>query len=196
MRIVEFSPNFRRPAVILAALTLAACAPLKPPAPPPPPREIRVEVRVPVPVVEPADAAARQLIDYHARLARMTPAELAEEVTPRDDAALQPAAATQLALALSYSHVGGELARAQALLDQVARSTADEAKPWQGLARLVALRLAEQRRLEEQVDKLNNQARDNQRKLDLVNEKLEALKAIERSLNLRSSAPAGKTNAP
>ena len=62
------------------------------------------------------------------------------------------------------------------------------------LARLLASRYAEQRRLEEQLDKQNQQLRDVQRRLDQTNERLEALKAIERSLTSRS--PAAPTSAP
>ncbi|MET0517247.1 MAG: hypothetical protein ABW005_00295, partial [Burkholderiaceae bacterium] len=168
----------------LATLGLGGCAQLRPA---PEIREVRVEVPVQVPVLLPGDAAARQLLAYHERLRAMSPAELAQEVAPRDDAALPPAAATQLALALMANHGAGELARAQALLDAVLRGSSPEAPDWQPLARLLAARLAEQRRLEEQIERLNQQARDaqrdNQRRLDQLNEKLEALKAIERSLN-------------
>lgn len=191
----SLEPSFRRalPALLLAPgliALLGGCAQLRPK---PEIREVRVEVPVPVPVVAPADAAARQLLAYHERLRAMSPQELAQEVAPRDEAALPPAAATPLALALMTSHGAGELARAQALLDPVLRGSSPEAPDWQPVARLLAARLAEQRRLEDQIDKLNQQARDaqkdNQRKLDQLNEKLEALKAIERSLNQPRPAP-------
>ncbi len=166
--------------IALAAL-LAGCAPL-------PPKivvhEVRVEVpvQVEVPVVLPADAAARQLLQAHARLRRLSPAELAAEVRPRDDASLTPQASTELALALMLNHGIGELARAQSLLDQVQRDTRPDAIDWQPLARMLADTLVEPRRLEDQSDKQAQQLREIQRKLDLANEKLEALKAIERSL--------------
>ena len=82
------------------------------------------------------------------------------------------------------------------------RSTAPEAAPWQPVARFLASRYAEQRRMEEQIERQSQQARDNQRKLEQLNEKLEALKAIERSLTTRppaggaASAPAPKGNSP
>jgi hypothetical protein len=167
---------FFRSALIAAPLLwLAGCAPQKPVV-----QEVRVEVPVHVPEVLPTDAAARELLAYHARLKRMSAGELAVEVRVRDEAA--PASATKLALALMTSHGSGELARAQALLDQVLRDTRPEAAMWQGLARLLADSLTEQRRLEDLADRATQQQRDLQRKLDAANEKLEALKAIERSL--------------
>jgi hypothetical protein len=173
------------------ALLLSACAPLPPK---PEIREVRIEV--PVPTVQPADAAAQQLLAQHERLLKLTPAELAQEVAQREDAKLDPAAATQLALALSLNRGNGDLARAAGLLEQVLHSGAPEAQPWTGLARLLLGRVAEQRRLEDQIERLNQQARDsqrdNQRRLDQLNEKLEALKAIERSLNARPAPAATK----
>jgi hypothetical protein len=193
MSVPENSPACYSPLWLGLACLLAACAPLKPP-PPPEIRELRVEV--PVPVVLPTDAAAQQLLGYHERLRQMPAAELAQEVLPREDGALSPGAATQLALALSFSHGPGELARAQTLIEQVLHSAAPEAAHWQALARLVLGRVLEQRRLEDQIERLNQQARDsqrdNQRRLDQLNEKLEALKAIERSLNARPAPAATK----
>lgn len=181
-------------------LLVVGCAPV-------PPRtiirEIHREVPVEVPVVQPADAAARSLLAYHERLRQLPAAELQVEVAPRDDAALAPPAAVPLALALMTSHAPGELGRAQSLLDQVLRD--NRAPEWRPLALLLADRLAEQRRLEDLLDKQNQQTRDVQRRLDQSNQKLEALKAIERSLNApRSGTPptpaagasAGGTNKP
>ncbi|MCX2865757.1 hypothetical protein OOZ63_28445 [Paucibacter sp. PLA-PC-4] len=180
-------PDIRLLSALAVSLLLSACAQPKPEI-----REVRIEVPVPTPEVLPADAAARQLLSHHERLMKLSPAELAHEVAPRDDGKLTPAAATQLALALTLHRSNGDLARAQALLDQVQRDTTLEAQAWLSLVRLLQGRLAEQRRLEEHIDKLNQQARDsqrdNQRRLDQLNEKLEALKAIERSLNTRPAA--------
>ncbi|MDN3918654.1 hypothetical protein [Roseateles violae] len=187
------SPDRHRLAGLCCALLVGACA-APPPAPPPPPPEIvEVRVEVPVPVVLPEDEAARQMLALHERLRRMDAAELAQQLPPPgDDAALSPQQATQaaLALALGPARSNGELGRAQALVDQVLRSTAPEAQPWQPWALLVGARLAEQRRLEAQIERLAQQGRDSQRRLEQLGEKLEALKAIERSLSKRpASAP-------
>jgi hypothetical protein len=104
----------------------------------------------------------------------------------------------QLALLLGQTRVAGDTVRALQLLDQVAQSPAPEAAPWQPLARLLAARYAEQRRVEEQLERQNQQARDQQRRLQQLTEKLEALKAIERSLTTLPgpAAPASAAPAP
>ena len=66
--------------------------------------------------------------------------------------------------------------------DDHVQAGGDEAAAWAPWARLLAGRAAEQRRLEEQFDRLAQQLRDSQRRIDQLSEKLEALKAIERSL--------------
>ncbi|OWQ93516.1 hypothetical protein CDN99_03350 [Roseateles aquatilis] len=171
--------------VLLIALATAGCAQQPPKTVV---REVRVEVPVQVPVVSPSDNAARALLQANDRLRQLSPLELAQEVAPRDDGALTPGAATQLALALMISHNNGETFRAQTLLDQVLRTNSPEANDWRALAQFLVDRVAEQRRLEDQLEKSNAAGRDLQRRLDQANQKLEALKAIERSLGGPRSA--------
>jgi hypothetical protein len=188
-------------ATALALAVLVAGCGITPKAPPPPP---------PAPVVvapvvqcdpprEAQDLAARHLLASQERLSALNTADLAQEANRAVDAAAVEATMDQ-ALALSMTHTPGDLARSQALVDQVLHNNAPQADPWRQLARLMAYRLGEQKRAEDQVDRTNQQLRDaqrdNQRKLDQLNDKLEALKAIERSLNTRPgsvppSAPAG-----
>ena len=179
-------------AVLLAAVLCAACAPLQPPPPPPPPPAPPPAPPAPkviyVPMLEPEDLATRQLLAYQAALSKMPPAEW-----PKEGARLGEGGSLEdtmkLALVLGHTHGSGELARAQGLLDKVLANPSIEAQAWHGLARLLAGLFNEQRRNEEQIERLNQQMRDtqrdNQRKLDQLNEKLEALKSIERSLNNR-----------
>jgi hypothetical protein len=197
-------------AVVLAAL--AACAPWSQPAPPAvtspvlalsqpsaptPASTAPVPVSVSSPVPSPGDVAARHLLAYEDQLTPMNPADLAQELARAGDGSASPQAAMDLALLLSHTRGSGDLARAMALLDQVQRDPSVAARPWHGLARLLLFRAIEQRRAEEQIERLNQQLRDvqrdNQRKLDQLNEKLEALKAIERSINNRQQpATSGK----
>ena len=107
-----------------------------------------------------------------------------------------PATALELALALAQTRNPGDLARAISLVDPVVRSAAPDFQPWQPVARLIAVRLAEQRRLEEQLERQAQQLRESQRNVQQLNEKLEALKAIERSLTNRAPAPAAPAPAP
>ena len=109
-----------------------------------------------------------------------------------------PALTLELALVLGQTRNNGDLARALALLDPLARSGAPELQAWQPLARLLAARYLEQRRLEDQLERQVLMLRDSQRRLDQVNDKLEALKNIERSLTVRppGNAPAAPPRAP
>lgn len=170
---------------LLAAGLCAACAPMPPaplPAPAPP-----VPVTVYVPTLEPVDVAARHLLSYQTLLLAMGPAELTREVSRLGDGSASVADTMDLALALGLTRSNGDLVRAQGLLDQVLANSAAQA--WHGLARLLSTRYGEQRRADEQTERANQQLReaqrDNQRKLDQLNDKLEALKSIERSLNSR-----------
>jgi len=135
-----------------------------------------------------ASGMTLRMLAYAERVRVMPPAELTQEVARLGDAA-SPEAQVQLSLVLSQLRQLPELIRAQELLARVLGNA--DAQPLHPLARLLASRYAEQRRLEEQLDKQNQQLRDVQRRLDQTNERLEALKAIERSLTSRpSTAPA------
>lgn len=94
------------------------------------------------------------------------------------------------ALALAQSRNPADTARALGMLETLARSPSPEQQPWQPLARLLIARLGEQRRLEEQLERQATQLRDSQKTVQQLNEKLEALKAIERSLTQRAAPPA------
>lgn len=180
----------------MATLAFAGCTTTKPlpppePAPPPPAPEI-----VYVPTQEPVDKAARHLLAYQETLSRLPTADLSRELGRLGDGASSIQATMDLALVLGQTRAPGDIGKAQLLLDQVLGNPSPEAQAWHGLARLLAARYADLRRAEDQNERLNQQLRDaqrdNQRKLDQINEKLEALKSIERSLNSRNNnvAPA------
>ena len=142
-----------------------------------------------------ASGMTLRMLAYAERVRVMPPAELTQEATRLGDAT-SPEAQVQLSLVLSQLRQMPDLIRAQELLARVLGNA--DAQALHPLARLLASRYAEQRRLEEQLDKQNQQLRDVQRRLDQTNERLEALKAIERSLTSRppaapASAPASRT---
>ncbi|MBK5207038.1 MAG: hypothetical protein JJD98_17055 [Polaromonas sp.] len=149
----------------------------------------------------PATDGTLRVLAYADRVRLMPPAELAQEVARLGEAST-PAGQMQLSLVLSQLHQLPELRRAQELLARVLGNASAEAQALHPLARLLAARYGEQRRLEEQLEKQIQQTRDVQRRLDQTNEKLDALKAIERSMTSRppaagsSSAPAGRTLRP
>ncbi len=193
---------------VMGALLLQACMAPQPaptPMPPPPPPAPPQVVVVPAPPYppEPADLAARRLLAYHEQLRQLSGAELANEINRLNAAvsatptAAPPDAVLELALALAQQHNGGDVARAIALLEPITRSSAPELAPWQPLARLLLGRVLEQRRLEDALAREVNRNRDQQRTLQQLNEKLEALKAIERSMASRPApAPAPAAPAP
>lgn len=95
-----------------------------------------------------------------------------------------------LAIALSHTRQAVDTARALGLVQRVlANNATDEAQALQPLARLVEARLLQQRRLEDQLEKQSQQLRDTQRRNDQLNERLEAVRAIERSLTTRPVSP-------
>ena len=193
---IEVTPSRRMPrlsaAFALAALLAACAAPKPPPAPPPAPVVVAPVVKCDPPR-EAQDLAADHLLESQERLSALNTADLNNEANKPVDASTTVEAAMDQALALSMTHTPGDLARAQGLLDQVLHNNAPQADPWRRLARLLAYRLGEQKRAEDTADRnaqqLRDAQRDGQRKLDQLNDKLEALKAIERSLNTRPGAP-------
>jgi hypothetical protein len=162
------------------------------------PAPAAVAAPAPPPAALPADLAARDLLAFQDQVRQLSPQDAAKELARLSDEPLSPRTTLELALLLGQTRNNGDIARALSLLDPLLRSTAPDAAPWQPMARLIATRYAEQRRLEEQVERQNQQARESQRKIEQLNEKLEALKAIERSLTTRpavappASAPASK----
>ena len=154
------------------AAASAASSPEPPPAPP---------------VVQPAPDAAARILVYAERVRTMPTIELNQELARMTvpSEANAPASQVQLSLVLSQLRQLPELIKAQELLARVLANASLDAQPLHPLARLLAFRYGEQRRLEDQLEKERQQTREVQRKLDLTNERLEALKAIERSLTTR-----------
>jgi hypothetical protein len=181
-------------AAAFAALALAGCAAPKPvPPPPPPPPAIVTPVVKCEPARDAQDMAARHLLATTDRYSALNTADLTAEASrPLEGASIEQR--MDQALAMSMTHNPGDLARAQGVIDQVLHDNSPQADPWRSLARLLAYRMGEQKRAEEASERsaqqLRDAQRDNQRKLDDVNAKLEALKAIERSLNTRQTPAA------
>lgn len=125
------------------------------------------------------------------RIVGLAAPELSKEVTRLsavEDAA--PENPLLLAIALSHTRQAVDTARALGLVQRVlANDTTEEAQALHPLARLVEARLLQQRRLEDQVEKQSQQLRDAQRRNDQLNERLEAVRAIERSLTARPVPP-------
>ena len=176
-------------------LAVAGCqTPPPPPPPEPPPKPLVMEVHC-APAVDEDDVAARHFFTTQNRLSTLNTADLSAEANkPIEPGSVE--AQVDQAIALGLTHTPGDLQRAQAIVDQVIHNTAPQADPWRAPARLLASMYADQRRAEELAERnaqaLRDAQRESQRKLDQVNEKLEQLKAIERSLNARPGGAASK----
>lgn len=217
MPLPDFAP-FRtgalsRPFATQAACMAAACAALAgcstpPPLPVPPPAEpppaVVIAVPVPVEVTSPPAPAARDAQDETApppaavqalrqmeQILRLNPAELAREtarLSEQEDASVHTP--LLLAVALGQTRQPVDTARALGLAQRVLGNNAPAATPLHPLARLLESRLLQQRRLEEQLERQTQQLRDAQRRNEQLSERLEAVRAIERSLTTRPAAPA------
>ena len=167
------------------ALLLGACAAK-------PSTQTPVLVQTPPRVVVVMDPQLTELLAYQSSLRLMTPSELAKAQLDLAKADHAPSNTIRRAMLQAALRGPGDLARAQALLEPLATATGKDAQLLAPLAQLLGSQYAELRRQDESIDKLNGQLRDAQRRNDLLNEKLEALKNIERSLSVRPAAGAPK----
>ena len=198
-------------AAVAVPWLLAGCATSTAPRPapstnvPPPP----VVQNLPAPVVpveaEPNAPATQPAINFIAatsgpvaaalayadKVRTLGPPELAGEISRLGEPGEVPLTQVQLALALAQTRQGADLARAQGLLQRVAANQAPEAQQLAPLARLLSARYGEQRRVEDERDKQSQQLKDSQRRIDQLNDRLEALRAIERSFSRPSNHPPG-----
>lgn len=151
-------------------------------------------VPAPPPVAAPATSPspAETALVYAERIRSLQPPELAQEISSLGDPQDSPLRQMQLAIALGAARTPAYNARAQALLQRVLAQTQAQAQALHPLARLLLAQQAESRRLEEQLERQTQQARDAHRRIDQLNDRLEALRAVERSL-LR---PAATVSAP
>jgi hypothetical protein len=191
----------RRSAIVptlLAAALLAGCPALRPEAPVQPPAALPpvqpVEAEPVAPATQPGGVLAASpqepvniMLAYADRIRPSSASELANEIARLGKLDETPATQMQTALALAQTRNPPDVARAQSLLQKVIANPSAEAQPLQPLARALAARLAEQRRIEDDRDKQTQALRDAQRRIDQLNERIEALRAIERSVTRPAS---------
>ena len=209
-----FSSIFRGSAIAMScALLLAGCAaPRKPtPAPvavavaptPAPPAITPVEAEPLAPATQPASLFTQwtqgpvgAVLAYADKVRPLGAPELAAELNRLGDLVETPAVQMQMAIVLAQTRVPADLGRASGLLQRVISNPSADALPLQPLARTLAARYAEQRKVEEERDKQAQQLRDSQRRIDQLNDRIEALRAIERSFARPNPAPAAPKPAP
>lgn len=132
-----------------------------------------------------ASAPTAEALAAADRLRSLANGELAAEINRLSVPGTTPLQQLTLALALLQQASPAEGPRAAALLQGVIANGADDARALHPLARQVAAQLAQQRRLEEQLERQAQQLREAQRRIDQLTERLEALRAIERSMPSR-----------
>jgi hypothetical protein len=137
------------------------------------------------------------LLTYSERLRQLNANDLAAEIAVQGEPGNAPLRQMQLALALMQIPQAVDTARALGLVQRVVASASPEATPLKPFARLLVHRLLEQRKLEDNLERQAQQLRENQRRIDQLSERLEAMRAIERSLTTRPpAAPNGTRPTP
>jgi len=172
----------RWPFLVLSSL-LSACAAL-----PLEPESGAAPEPVPVVNVQVNESAMLPLLGYYHLLQRMTPGELTRERQTLARLPSSPSVQVRLAMLHGMPRAPADLARAQAILDTVLRSHAPEAASLHPLAKLLATQYQERLRIETQNDRLGQQLKESQRKRDELQEKIDALTDIERSIPIRPNA--------
>ncbi len=175
--------RFRHGALIGLVHLLAACTTLPPPeeqpAPEPPPELSQPRVN---------ETAMLPLLGYYHLLQRMTSVELTRERQLLGSIPSSPSVQIRQAMLLGIPRTNADLPRALSLLEAIQRSHAPEAASLYPLARLLSTQYQERIKLETQNDRLSLQLKEAQRKRDELQEKLEALADIERSIPIRPNA--------
>ena len=179
----------RKPAAEAVALPHAA-------VPPPPPPVTPVEAEPVAPATQPGGIFSQltpgpvgAMLAYADKVRPLGPNELASELARLSDLAETPTTQMQTAIVLAQTRVPADLVRAQGLLQRVMANPSAEAQPLQPLARTLAARYGEQRRVEDDRERQAQQLRDAQRRIDQLNDRIEALRAIERSFARPNSPP-------
>ena len=143
----------------------------------------------------PAKDLLRDTLAYADRALDASATTLAREMarlSVPDDT--KPARHLRLALLLTQTRQPADTARALGLVQRtLADANAQDLHP---LARLLEARLTHQRRLEEQLERQGQQLREAQRRNVQLSERLEAVRAIERSLQTRPAPAAASPSAP
>lgn len=144
------------------------------------------------PAVASAAANDEAALAYYQMLQRMTPAQLSRERSVLATLPPNPGTQVQIAMVLGHSRGEPDLAKATNLLEGVLKSADPAAVKLHPLARLLADNYVNRQRLETQLDRQGQQLKDSQRKAAELQEKIDSLADIERTLPQRPrAAPPG-----
>ena len=139
-----------------------------------------------VPTVD--ETAMLPLLAYSQRLYRMSPQELIRERNILAMTLQTPSIQVRMAILLGQPRGPMDIVRALGLLDGVLKSSEPAAASVHPVARALASQYTERLRLETQNEKLAQQLKESQRRSSELQEKLDALADIERSLPVRPTA--------
>jgi len=169
--------------LLLPTLLLAACS-----SPPLPtiskPAAAPAAYTPSVAVVAPHNAVD-EMLAYHQHLLRMMRAELPRELDRLLERPKTPQVTLQKAMVLGQLGRKNDLARAQSNLTEVLQHTEINAQALKPLAQLLSIHYAAIQRLSEQLENSERSLADTQQRLQQLNQTLEQLKAVERSLPSR-----------
>ena len=168
---------------VLAITLLAGCA-TRPTIDVPPPAGV---AHYDEPTVRVDESSMLPLLGYQQLLAQLSPPELARERAVLLFIPPTPSAQIRLAMLFGQTRVGSDLPRALALLDKVLRSGEPAAASIHPLARLLANQYQERLRLQAHNERLLLQVTESQRRSGELQDKLDALANIERSLPSRAT---------
>ncbi|GGC96113.1 hypothetical protein [Undibacterium terreum] len=178
--------------LVLLATTLTACK--TPPQVSEPAPVVAASLPAPAPL---AVNETEDLLAYYQRTRLLPQTDLPRMLADLNVLARNPHRDVQRAIILGFMRGNGDLARAQAVLDGVVKSSDADAEHIKPLAYFLYTNYAEWRRLDEAADKQGQQLKDAQRRADQLSQKLEDLKAIERQLPARSKgAPTSPPSSP
>ena len=130
------------------------------------------------------------LLGYYYLLQRMTVPEFTRERQMLISLPVTPAVRVRRAMVLGMPRTT-DLPRALTQLEAVLRSRDPEAASLHPLALLLSVQYRERVRLEMQSERLGQRSKESQRQRDELQEKLDALADIERTMPLRPSVEGG-----
>jgi len=166
--------------VVLSLALMGGCASTPPEATP---IEPEVEAPEPSPVPSPMHP-----LSYYQLLSRMTLAELGRERMVLAALPRSPNTQLRLAMLFGYPRAQQDMGRAMAQLDSVLKSKDPAAIALQPLARLLADNYAERQKMEANLDRQGLLLKESQRKATELQEKIDDLADIERTLPARPQA--------
>ncbi len=172
---------------LLAVVIVAGCA-TPPPAPSQAPPDTAMEIQQPMPLARVDETAMLPLLGYLQLLYRLSAQELGRERIVLAGIPQTPAVQLRLAMLLGHPRGSQDLGRALVLLEGILKSAEPAAASLHPLARILADQYHERLKLDTQNDKLAQQLKESLRRSGELQDKLDALADIERSLPVRPGA--------